>query len=184
MGGVGSTRWQGYVKKQVAEDCYVITIVGPRPEPLLRGPLPEDQHWRAVADDLALEWQVLVEPCGYQGAATLTGPEIEAVTVPLVATRPHKRGLHWYWLCPACGRRVAKLYLPPGSRCFRCRHCHDLTYRSSQRHDRAMDRFYQMGPDELEEATRSEDPRIRERAQLVMSTRRILVLRDGSRFFY
>ena len=30
------------------------------------------------------------------------------------------------------GRRVRKLYLPPGSRRFGCRNCHDLTYTSSQ----------------------------------------------------
>jgi hypothetical protein len=32
----------------------------------------------------------------------------------------------------ACYRRVGCLYLPPGGNYFGCRHCYDLTYRSSQ----------------------------------------------------
>ena len=31
-----------------------------------------------------------------------------------------------------CGRRVGKLYLPPGGRYYGCRHCHRLTYSSCQ----------------------------------------------------
>ena len=47
-------------------------------------------------------------------------------------------GLRWWFTCPlilgddACGRRVAKLYLPPGQRFFGCRHCYNLTYSSQQ----------------------------------------------------
>ena len=183
MGGTGSTRWKGYVKKQVAEDCHVITIAGPGSEPRLSGPLPEDAFWRSRGDDLAVAWEIVVAPCGYKGAATLSGPAIDTVIVPLVASRPHMRGLHWYWLCPDCGRRVAKLYLPPGSQRWKCRHCHALTYRACLRHDRTLDRYLQMDPDQLEAAMRSEDPRVRARAQLVMATRRIIVLPDGGRVF-
>lgn len=34
--------------------------------------------------------------------------------------------------CCDCHRRVGCLYLPPGGNYFGCRHCYDLTYRSSQ----------------------------------------------------
>jgi hypothetical protein len=57
----------------------------------------------------------------------------------LTATRPRFGGLRWWFICPlggngwACGRRVAKLYLPPGGRFFGCRHCYDLTYTSCQK---------------------------------------------------
>lgn len=38
-----------------------------------------------------------------------------------------------YWFtCPSCSRRVAHLYLPNGRMMFACRHCYNLTYRSSQ----------------------------------------------------
>ena len=183
MGGVGSTRWKGYAKKQVAEDCHLITIAGPGPALVLSGPLPEEEFWRSSGGDLALTWKIMVAPCGDTGTAILSGQAIETVTVPLVAVRPHRRGLHWYWLCPTCGRRIAKLFLPPGSRRLQCRLCHDLSYRACQRHDRALDRFLQMDPDALEEATRSENPRVRKRAELVMATRRIIVLPDGSKVF-
>ena len=45
-------------------------------------------------------------------------------------------GKRWWFRCPilngdrACGRRVAKLYLPPGQISFGCRVCHNLTYQS------------------------------------------------------
>ena len=58
--------------------------------------------------------------------------------VRLVTTQPHFGGLRWWFMCPlrvnghACGRRVSKLYLPPGGHYFGCRHCYRLTYTSSQ----------------------------------------------------
>jgi hypothetical protein len=59
-------------------------------------------------------------------------------TVRLTTTRPRFGGLRWWFTCPvvvnhqACGRRVGKLYLPPGARNFGCRQCHELTYTSCQ----------------------------------------------------
>jgi hypothetical protein len=34
-----------------------------------------------------------------------------------------------WWTCPECGRRVAILF---GGRKYACRHCHDLTYKSTR----------------------------------------------------
>lgn len=42
------------------------------------------------------------------------------------------RGSRFWWLCPDCGRRCLKLYLPPRARHFACRVCHDLSYESAQ----------------------------------------------------
>lgn len=53
--------------------------------------------------------------------------------VQLTSTRPNYGGLRWWYLCPRCGARCAKLYLPPGSGWFACRGCHNLTYASAQR---------------------------------------------------
>jgi len=68
-------------------------------------------------------------------------------TIPLTTTEAKPFGGQQYWfLCPAtwntpfnptgpiraCLRRVGKLYLPPRSATFGCRHCYHLTYRSSQ----------------------------------------------------
>ena len=65
-------------------------------------------------------------------------------TFRLQATRPHFGGERWWFLCPLgieggpCNRRVGKLYLPPGEDFFGCRHCHDLTYLSSQKSSKFM----------------------------------------------
>jgi hypothetical protein len=59
--------------------------------------------------------------------------------VRLVTTPCHLGGVRWWFVCPlardgvACGRRVRKVYLR--GRYFGCRHCHDLTYRSTQESD-------------------------------------------------
>jgi hypothetical protein len=63
----------------------------------------------------------------------------------LTTTRPRFGGLRWWFMCPLvvnerpCGRRVGKLYLPPGCRYFGCRRCYALTYTSSQQHDARVD---------------------------------------------
>jgi hypothetical protein len=67
------------------------------------------------------------------------------VPIPLETTRPHFGGLRWWGCGPLqvrgvpCLRRVAKRYLPPASRYFGCRHCHELTYKSAQTHDKRVD---------------------------------------------
>jgi hypothetical protein len=63
---------------------------------------------------------------------------LSGVRTPWGATR-------WFFFCPLlagggrpCGRRVGRLYLPPGGKYFGCRHCRRLTYASckeSHRHD-------------------------------------------------
>jgi hypothetical protein len=40
---------------------------------------------------------------------------------------------------PGANRERLKLYLPPAARYFGCRHCHDLTYRSAQEHNKRVD---------------------------------------------
>jgi hypothetical protein len=63
----------------------------------------------------------------------------ESYTVALVTTRPPFGGTRFWFVCPRetdgrpCGRRVRKLYLPPDATVFGCRHCHKLSYTSSQR---------------------------------------------------
>jgi hypothetical protein len=66
-------------------------------------------------------------------------------TIALVARPCRFGGLQRWFLCPiirdgiACQRRVKALFLPPRSRYFGCRACHDLTYRSAQEHDQRVD---------------------------------------------
>lgn len=56
--------------------------------------------------------------------------------VRLVTTPCHLGGVRWWFICPLttkghyCGRRVGKLYLPPGGMYYGCRHCYNLSYES------------------------------------------------------
>jgi len=91
-------------------------------------------------------FRTLAGPAGgrcFQISYTLPGsgegdPEDIVTPIRLQTTRPHLGGVRRWFTCPlisngiACERRVAKLYLPPGSRHFGCRICHDLTYQSCQ----------------------------------------------------
>ncbi len=56
-----------------------------------------------------------------------------------------------------CGRRVGKLYRPPGEIYFSCRICHDLTYRACKEHDKRLDAFRRLPPDALARALESPD---------------------------
>ncbi len=70
--------------------------------------------------------------------------------VPLLTTCPYFGGLRYWFSCPRlvggkrCGRRVAKLYRPPGSWYFACRQCLDLTYVSCQKSHRYDGLFARM----------------------------------------
>jgi hypothetical protein len=79
---------------------------------------------------------------------TPPGEEVEE-HVRLETTPLNRGALRWWGRCPLgvdgvlCGRRAAKFYLPPGSRYFGCRHCHNLTYSSCQ-DSHKFDRLYRL----------------------------------------
>ena len=80
-----------------------------------------------------------------------TGGEWQASRYPveIAWTACHYGGQRAWWLCPGasagawCGRRVAVLY---GGDKFKCRHCHDLAYKSQRQSsdDRAFQRADQL----------------------------------------
>ena len=53
--------------------------------------------------------------------------------VSLETTPCNFGGVRYWFICPDCWRRVAVLYLAPGDRRFRCRHCNNLSYHSRNR---------------------------------------------------
>jgi hypothetical protein len=149
MGGPGSgRRWH---KKVVVEDC--LTLDANR---WLRDDLCRTGTWRwiypggggfSVSYELdTRESEDAFVRLWHSSAWTVTRRRESAdYRVRLTATHPYFGGLRWCFVCPliadgvACNRRVGKLYLPPGARYFGCRHCHRLTYRSVQEHDKRVD---------------------------------------------
>jgi hypothetical protein len=99
--------------------------VAERPWPLSPKPSTE----RRTRHDLSLAW-----PNGQRWQVTLFTTE----------TRPFYGGARRWFLCPACGRRCAKLYSP---RCyearFACRHCWRLVYPSQYEKDQRARLFRQ-----------------------------------------
>lgn len=69
--------------------------------------------------------------------------------VPLTTSALPWGGVRWWFTCALtcdgryCGRRVGKLYLPPGGRYYGCRHCYSLTYESC-RDSHKGDRLFEM----------------------------------------
>ena len=153
MGGKGSSRWQGYAKKETVEICRILNA-----NSLMRTfVLQEGIHrsgrfvWRNArtgeqtasidyevdTTDMALPWVRL--------RYTFTEQHAEMdYRIRLQTTQPRWGGLRWWFTChllingTVCRRRVGKLYLPPGKRYFACRHCHALTYMSCQTSDKCV----------------------------------------------
>jgi len=58
--------------------------------------------------------------------------------IPLVSADCFFGGCRYWFQCPDCRRRVAKLYKPRKKLRFACRHCYDLSYRSRQQYDKRV----------------------------------------------
>jgi hypothetical protein len=102
MGGYGSGRRDSWSKKTTVEECLVLNV-----------------------RDLRLDRRAGLE-------ATFTA-EVGGTSTRLRAVSSPCRfgGVRWWIVC-SCGRRVLKVYRPPGGLRFACRTCHGLTYTSAQ----------------------------------------------------
>jgi hypothetical protein len=160
MGGSGSGRWRWHDKKTTVEACLILSA----------GKLAHDGVIAQAAGSGTLWWtstatgertaslgysreidnDVVVLRLHY--TVTRRGGEPIDIneSIALQNTASAVGGCRWWFTCPlvvnrrSCGRRVGKLYLPPGARYFGCRHCHDLTYttcQESHRYDRLFGRL-------------------------------------------
>ncbi len=150
MGGMGSSRWGGYTKRTTVEECRWLDVRRLRREGIIaRGrTCRTGWYWRDDSGNTRASVDLAASGEAVELAYTLTtgeAPETIRYTVPVVWTEA-PRGA-WF-LCPEvkCGRRVAKLYLPPGGRYFLCRHCHGLSYASRQQWDKRI-AFFRRHPD-------------------------------------
>jgi hypothetical protein len=161
MGGSGSGRWYRYNKKTTVEESLELPLT-----PLRKG-LNMVAAGQAAAWSGGLQWSLrgrVTSTISYRierlGGAPVVrllyttkrlgaDPIKSDYRVRVVWTRPHYGGRRWWWICPLllggrpCARRVGKLYSPPSSAYFGCRHCYDLTYTSCQESHKD-DRFWQV----------------------------------------
>ena len=92
--------------------------------------------------------EVVTERCpGFRIAAVYAAQG----TNPLFGYTACKGGKRRWLLCPACFRRVAKLYCPLNEVVLACRQCHQLTYRSTQCHDAKLDSLLKAPAEVLEQ---------------------------------
>ena len=158
MGGYGSTRWAGYVRRTSVEECRRLDVRHLKRE----GLLTEGQTWagswgwtdrnggKATIDlQASSSWVRLSYALRIAGGA----PERVSYEVPVTWT-----GKRPFFLCPGpdCGRRVEKLYLPLRGTTgrFLCRHCWGLSYESRQTWDPLVS-YYRQRPEEARAVLRS-----------------------------
>jgi hypothetical protein len=133
MGGLGSGRRS---KRRKVAECLTMDI-----NRLLRTDLFYRRSGRLYwPGDLTTECIVHETEDGSRKLVLSYSADWAEQTVPLTTTQLVSGGLRWYFVCPRCGRRAAKLYLPPGEQAFGCRACYDLAYPGSRRkRERCLD---------------------------------------------
>lgn len=151
MGGYGSGRYGWVIPKETVEDCRVLSSAQMQSEGIIGQGISGGGRriWRrsSTGEEMAsISYCVNMsagEPPRIWLQYTKKRPgkdEREYLDYPvsLTSTPLPWGGVRWWFECPLrrngqlCGRRVGKLYLPPGGRYFGCRQCHDLTYTSCQ----------------------------------------------------
>ena len=149
MGGFGSGRWRGHIRKVTVEECLVLevaelardNIIGRHGDSVLtfewEWPSAEE---KVVSVGYAIELAEDGRPTFRLRYSVGRGGSQQYVDLHILlqTTRPHFGGVCWWFTCPIesagqpCNRRIRILYLPRGSDYFGCRACHGLTYQSSQ----------------------------------------------------
>ena len=152
MGSSGSGRWGYHRKATIVEVCRVLDLgkIARKGEfvPWYTGSVSWSRGEEVVASigyTVRPAGEGLILQLSYRWTHAGEAEEDVELPIRLETTPLHFGGRRWWGNCPlvvngqACNRRVGKLYLPPADRYFGCRHCHQLTYRSVQEHDKRVD---------------------------------------------
>jgi hypothetical protein len=140
-------------KKDTVEDCSSISISFLRKLGYLSGFPSGRIVWRNRDGKETASMGATVSMSGGEGHMRFwhtmmdqtTGKETRCdYKFELVTTPCNLGGVRWWFICPLsrngvyCGRRVGKLYCPPGGKYYGCRHCYSLSYesRNESRHGR------------------------------------------------
>lgn len=133
MGGQGSGR-KPSTKRLIAADCKAIHVEAFRSDAIHR------KNLRIVPQNQLLQYRGFISyrdrlnPKRKIALSTIdTGAGKQEIF--LENMRPGVRGSRWYFRCrilengTICNKRVSSLYLPPGTKEYACRTCHDIAYR-------------------------------------------------------
>lgn len=166
MGGIGSGSWYRYNKKTTVEETRWLDASRWMRDGIL---VPDTHCWGGWAWTNSVTGQKTAS-IGYEVNTTTSHgtvrlfytitpqggePQEYDYKVMLTTTCPNFGGVRWWFLCPllrgerSCARRVGKLYLPPGTRYYGCRHCYDLSYESCNESDKRVSRLANLPVDAL-----------------------------------
>jgi hypothetical protein len=176
---------QPWSDRQTVEDCRTLNIASLVSSGLFHYPSPQSATFASRGLEItvtSLAPEVIPDEWIWNGNVHVKAPaigsrlrfsfrlgafgsEVEQEVDILSAPSRLRRGKRFYFRCPGrdepCGRRVGKLYLPPGEASFACRHCWDLTYESCKAHQKRLDKFRQLPPQDLALALGNPDPTTR-----------------------
>jgi hypothetical protein len=132
-------------KKNTVEDCHSISTAHLRKHDYFCGYRCGTVSWKNGRGEKIASISLIVCTTDseyyarfqYTHTCRSTGEKTECdYKVRLVTTPCHLGGIRWWFICPLshdgvpCGRRVGKLYCPPGGKYYGCRHCYNLSYES------------------------------------------------------
>jgi hypothetical protein len=153
MGGAGSGNWYRSGKRDTVEDAWSLDVAWMTREGFFDGQWSRSGNIRWTSSRTGEEtskigYEVNVPGRWLRLMYTLTRREEDFdYKIPLLTSDLPWGGFRWWFKCALttngryCGRRVGKLFLPPGGRYYGCRHCHDLTYTTCQESHR-FDRMW------------------------------------------
>lgn len=162
MGGYGSTRWNWHIKKDTVDDSRMLSIFYLNQQGLLK-PKTTITGSLTWTNSYTGEYRASI---GYEINTSVSNPYVRiyyTITrfdgskeefdykIRLETTACNLGGSRWWFICPLsvdgrnCNKRVGKLYIPSRGNYFGCRHCYDLTYRSSQESDKRINALKQLG---------------------------------------
>ena len=137
MGGWGSGRRRDLLPRMTVEHCVTIEAHALARQGIH---LEERERWLGRRFETIY---IVVEPFVVElGTLRVTidwGGSGNVQYIHFTTTEPRFGGIRWWFMCPTCDRRCAKLHLPPRAGEFRCRCCHSLTYKSCQESHVNMD---------------------------------------------
>jgi hypothetical protein len=132
VGGRGSG-FQG-IKAAIVEDCLVLSIAELLCERILVPGVAQrcNWSWPGCNAKIQIDSDLLNDVHATVCLRYIAAGEPINTWIFLAVTKPRFGGRRWWFKCPETGRRVAKLYLPPGEVRFASRQAYALSYRSSQ----------------------------------------------------